>query len=170
VSLSTQAERLYRRIRMAVASVTISATDDSGPVHKVQGKVRGTPETIDNLQTLNLYGFASHAPIGSDALAIFGNGDRSNGVIVATANQAARPRNQKQGEVTIYTDEGDVISLQRNHTIAITTTGTLNVAATTINLTGQDGGKATVNLKGDIVSDGTITADTINAPHGHVGP
>ena len=170
MSLSTQAERLYRRIRMAVASVTISATDDSGPVHKVQGKVRGTPEVIDNLQTLNLYGFASHAPVGSDALAIFGNGDRSNGVIVATANQAARPRNQKQGEVTIYTDEGDTISLQHGHTIAISTTGTLNVAASTINIVGQGGGKAVINLTGDIHATGTITADTINAPHGHVGP
>jgi phage baseplate assembly protein V len=170
MSASTIADRLYRRIRMAIASVTITATDDSGPVHKVQAKVRGTPETIDNLQTLNLYGFASHAPNGSDALALFGNGDRSNGVIVATANQAARPRNQKQGEVTIYTDEGDVISLQRNHTIAITTTGTLSISAPTLNLSGKDGGKVTVNLAGDIIASGTITADTINAPHGHVGP
>jgi phage baseplate assembly protein V len=168
--LSAHAERLYRRIRMAVASVTISATDDSGPVHKVQGKVRGTPETIDNLQTLNLYGFASHAPVGSDALAIFGNGDRSNGVIVATANQAARPRNQKQGEVTIYTDEGDVISFQRNHTITISTTGTLAVTATTLNINATGGGKTTINLAGDIIASGTITADTINAPHGSVGP
>lgn len=170
MSVSTVADRLYRRIRMAVAAVTISATDDSGPVHKVQGRVRGTPETIDNLQTLNLYGFASHAPVGSDALALFGNGDRSNGVIVATANQAARPRNQKQGEVTIYTDEGDTISFKQGHTIAITTTGTVAVTATTINIAGQGGGKATVHLVGDIVATGTVSADTINAPHGHVGP
>jgi phage gp45-like len=101
--------------------VTITATDDKGPVHRVQGRVRGTPETIDNMQVVQLYGVASHAPVGSDALAVFGNGDRSNSVIVATANQKARPRNQKPGEVTIFTDEGDTISLQRNHTISTTT-------------------------------------------------
>jgi phage gp45-like len=113
-------ERLYRRIRMATASLTISSTNDSGPVHLVQGKVRGTPETIDNLQTLNIFGFASHAPVGSDALALFGNGDRSNGVIVATANQKARPRNQKPGEVTIHTDDGTTIYLRQGGTVEIT--------------------------------------------------
>jgi phage baseplate assembly protein V len=162
---------------MTTAGVTISATNDKGPVHLVQGKVRGTPETIDNLQTLNLYGFASHAPIGSDALVIFGNGDRSNGVIVSTANQKARPRNQQSGEVTIFTDEGDAISLQRGHVVVITTkTVTINAAtAVTINapsvtIAAPGGGNATVNVTGDIHATGTITANTINAPNGHVGP
>jgi phage baseplate assembly protein V len=124
----TATDRLYRRVQMATASVTISATNDEGPVHLAQGKVRGTPETIDNLQTLNLYGFASHAPVGSDALVIFGNGDRSNGAIVATANQKARPRKQKAGEVTIFTDEGDAIALRRDHNIVVSTTdGTVTV-------------------------------------------
>jgi phage baseplate assembly protein V len=161
-------ERLLTRVKMLISSVKITATDDAGPVHRIQAKVIGTPETIDNLQTLNLYGFASHAPIGSDALALFGNGDRSNGVIVATANQAARPRNTQQGEVTIYTDEGDVITFKRGHTIEIKTTGTLHVSAPTITID-NSGGKAVINLNGDIHATGTITADTINAPHGHVG-
>ena len=172
----TATDRLYRRVQMQTASVTISATNDKGPVHLVQGKVRGTPETIDNLQTLNLYGFASHAPIGSDALVIFGNGDRSNGAIVATANQKARPRNQKSGEVTIYTDEGDSISLQQGHIVVVTTkTVTINAAtAVTINapsvtIAGADGGNAVINITGDIHATGTITADTINAPNGQVG-
>lgn len=123
-------DRLYRRILMSSASITISATDDTGPVHKVQGKVRGTPETIDNLQVVQLYGIASHAPVGSDAFVSFGNGDRSNGVVHATANQKARPRNQKPGEVTIFSDEGDTISLQRDNTVAVTTK-TANVKAET---------------------------------------
>lgn len=125
-------DRLYRRILMSSASITIAATDDSGPVHKVQGKVRGTPETIDNLQVVQLYGIASHAPVGSDAFVSFGNGDRSNGVVHATANQAARPRNQKPGEVSIFTDEGDVIALRRNHNIVIATTGTVTVSGATL--------------------------------------
>lgn len=171
----SQTDRLYRRVQMQTASITIAQTDDTGPVHKVQGRVRGTPETIDNLQTLNLYGFAGHAPIGSDALVIFGNGDRSNGAIVATANQKARPRNTKPGEVTIFTDEGDTIFLGRNHVVVITTK-TVNVVADTVTITGTNNGNANVTIKGkvtvtgDITATGTIAADTINAPHGHVGP
>ena len=126
------AERLYRRILMSSAAITISATDDSGPVHLVQGKVRGTPETIDSLQVVQLYGHASHAPVGSDAFVSFGNGDRSNGVVHATANQGARPRNQKPGEVSLYTDEGDTIALRRGHNIVIETTGTVTVSGATL--------------------------------------
>lgn len=123
-------DRLYRRILMNSAAIVISSTDDSGPVHKVQGKIRGTPETIDNLQVVQLYGIASHAPVGSDAFVTFGNGDRSNGVVHATANQKARPRDQKPGEITLYTDEGDRIALQRDNTVAVKTK-TANIAAET---------------------------------------
>jgi phage gp45-like len=125
-------DRLYRRILMASASITITATNDDGPVHLVQGKVRGTPETIDNLQVVQHYGLAVHAPVGSDAFVTFGNGDRSNGVVHATANQKARPRGQKPGEVTIFTDEGDTIALRRNHNIVITTPGTVTVSGATL--------------------------------------
>lgn len=171
-------DRLYRRILMSSAAITISSTDDSGPVHLVQGKVRGTPETIDNLQVVQLYGIASHAPVGSDAFVSFGNGDRSNGVVHATANQKARPRDQKAGEVTIFTDEGDTISLQRGNLIVITTkkTVTINAAtsvvinAPTVTIQGPSGGKATVNVTGDIHASGTITAQYISAPHGSIGP
>jgi phage gp45-like len=128
----TATDRLYRRVQMAVASVTISATNDKGPVHLVQGKVRGTPETIDNLQTLNLYGFASHAPVGSDALVVFGNGDRSNGAIVATANQKARPRDQAEGEVSIYDDLGSVVRLARGGNIDVAATGTHTTSVPTV--------------------------------------
>ena len=130
-------DRLYRRVLMHTAAVTISSTDDSGPVHKVQGKVRGTPETIDNLQTLNLFGFASHAPVGSDALVIFGNGDRSNGAIVATANQKARPRGQKPGEVTIHTDDGTTIVLQKGGTIVINAATKVRIVTPRLEVTGD---------------------------------
>ena len=125
-------DRLYRRILMASAGITITATNDDGPVHLVQGKVRGTPETIDNLQVVQHYGLAVHAPVGSDAFVTFGNGDRSNGVVHATANQKARPRGQQPGEVSLFTDEGDLISLRRNHNIVITTTGTVTVSGATM--------------------------------------
>ena len=79
----------------------ITATDDSGPIHRAQ--VRGFPmETIDNMPVLQIYGLASHAMPGSDAMAIFASGDRSNGVIIATGNQQYRLRALKSGEVALY--------------------------------------------------------------------
>lgn len=157
-ALRSATDRLYRRILMTTAAVTISATDDKGPVHLVQGKVRGTPETIDSLQTLNLFGFASHAPVGSDALVIFGNGDRSNGAIVATANQKARPRNQKSGEVTIFTDDGTTIVLKQGGVIEITAATTITINAPAVTIAGTSGGDANVAITGNLTATGEITA------------
>jgi phage baseplate assembly protein V len=175
-------DRLYRRVRMLVAPVKITATDDSGPVHRAQ--VRGfPPETIDHMPVLQIYGLASHALPGSDAMAIFASGDRSNGVIIATGNQKYRLRNLKAGEVALYDNAGSVVQLAAGGNIAITCTGTVTVtadsvtvAAPTIFLRGKGGAAGNlaiignVGISGDLSVSRTITADTINAPHGHVGP
>ena len=139
-------DRLYRRILMHTASVTIKATDDTGNVHKVQGAVRGTPEVIDNIQTLNLFGFASHAPVGSDALVIFGQGERSNGAIIATANQKARPRNQKPGETTIHTDDGTSIVLHVGGTIEIITANKVTITCPLVEISGD------LHVKGAVIA------------------
>lgn len=151
-------DRLYRRILMHTASLTISSTNDTGPVHLVQGKIRGTPETIDNLQTLNLFGFASHAPVGSDALAMFGNGDRSNGVIVSTANQQARPRNQKPGETTIHTSDGTTIVLHVGGTIDITTATKVTINCPLVEITGD------LHVDGEVIR-GFGTGDSVTLGH-----
>lgn len=103
--MSSPVDRLYRRVMMLIAPVKITATDDTGPVHRAQ--IRGfPPETIDAMPVLQIYGLASHAMPGSDAMAIFSSGDRSNGVIVATGNQQHRLRNLKPGEVALYDNSG----------------------------------------------------------------
>jgi phage gp45-like len=112
------ADRLYRRVMMMLAPVKITATDDTGPVHRVQVRAMA-PEQIDNVAVLQLYGLSSHAMVGSDAMALFVSGDRSNAVIVATGNQAARMRNLKSGEVALYTDEGDFVKLSRGRIIEV---------------------------------------------------
>lgn len=171
----TAANRLYRRVMMAVApALKVTATDDSGPIHRAQ--VRGFPnETIDNMPVLQIYGLASHAPPGSDATAIFASGDRSNGVIVATGNQQFRLRNLNPGEVALHDNAGTVVRLASGGNVEITCTGlvtikapSISIAADTVTIAGQSG-NATVNLTGDIHATGTITADTVIAPNGHVG-
>jgi phage gp45-like len=119
-------DRLYTRLRMLIAPVKITATDDSGPVHRAQ--VRGfPPETIDAMPVLQLYGVASHAMTGSDAMAIFCTGDRTSGVIVATGNQQYRLRNLNPGEVALYDNGGNVVKLANNGMIEITCPGTVTI-------------------------------------------
>jgi phage gp45-like len=124
----TAASRLYRRVMMAVMPMKITATDDSGPIHRAQ--VKGFPnETIDAMPVLQIYGLASHAMPGSDAMAIFASGDRSNGVIIATGNQKYRLRSLKSGEVALYDDGGNIVKLANNGMIEITCPHTLTINA-----------------------------------------
>lgn len=115
----TATARLYRRIMMTIASMKITATDDSGSIHRAQ--VRGFgPETIDAMPVLQIYGLASHAMVGSDAVAVFASGDRSNGVIIATGNQQFRLRGLKSGEVALYDNSGNVVKLGNGGKIEVT--------------------------------------------------
>lgn len=155
--MSRPEELLQRKVNMLTARGVVQATNDAGGAHRVQ--VRVTPrETIDDVPVMQLYGLASHAKPSSEAMLLFVAGDRSRAVAVATNDPGARPRNQQPGEVTLYTDEGDTITLGRGHQITITTTGTVTIKAHSI------------QVQGDITCTGTITANTINAPNGHVGP
>jgi phage gp45-like len=130
------AERIRNRIRMMVAKLTITATDDSGPVHKVQ--VRGFPmETIDNIEVLQIYGLASHAMPGSDAVAMFTSGDRSNGVIIATGNQKFRLRALKSGEVALYDNSGNIVKLANGGNIEITCPTKVRIVTPRLEVTGD---------------------------------
>lgn len=141
----TVADRLYRRVMMAIAPMKITATDDSGPIHRAQ--VRGfPPETIDAMPVLQIYGLASHAMPGSDAIAMFASGDRSNGVIVATGNQQHRLRNLKSGEVALYDNNGSVMKLSNGGNVDITATGTQTTTVPKINTNATGGVNITTPL------------------------
>jgi phage gp45-like len=128
--------RLYRRMMMAVMPVKITATDDAGPIHRAQ--VRGfAPETIDAMPVLQIYGLASHAMPGSDAMAIFAEGDRSKGVIIATGNQQYRLRALKSGEVALYDNSGNIIKLAAGGNVEITCPTKVRVVTPRLEVTGD---------------------------------
>jgi phage baseplate assembly protein V len=166
------AERHDRRLKMLVGPVMITATDDTGPVHRVQ--VRGLPmETIDAMPAMQLYGVASHAPPGTDAAAIFVSGDRSNGFIVATNNQQYRLRNLNPGEVALYDNAGTIVKLAAGGNIEVTCTGSIEVTcqgSLTIKASKVTIDAPEIAITGDIELDGNLTATgAINAPEGSVG-
>lgn len=136
--LQNQIDRLYRRILMHLAPAIVTATDDTGPIHRVQMRVNGTPEVIDQVGVMQFYGLASHQPVGSDATALFGCGLRSNGVIIATGNQQYRLRNLKPGEIALYTDEGDSVKFARGRIVEITAGESCNITTKNATITASD--------------------------------
>jgi phage gp45-like len=146
-ALQNQIDRLYRRILMNVAPAKILATDDTGPIHRVQVNLNGGPEIVDQLPVMQHYGLNAHAPVGSAATALFIAGQRSNPVIVATGNQKARLRNLKPGEVALYTDEGDSLHFARGQALTVNAGNSFGVTTKAATIKGSD----TVTLDSPVV-------------------
>ena len=132
----TEIERLHRRHLMNNGRAIIMATNDAGGVHKVQ--VQPTPrELIDDVPVVQLYGYSGHAPVGSEAHMICTRGDRSSSVVIATNNGAARFKGLEQGEVAIYTDEGDYVRLSRGRIVEIKCGTKVHIDCPLVEITGD---------------------------------
>ena len=118
--LQSQIDRLYRRILMMVAPVQIATTDDTGNVLTAQIGVSNTPEIIDKVPLLQYYGFHANPPPKTDAIAVFGAGNRSNPVLVGTNNTQYRPKNYKAGEIGLFTSEGDTLKFAQQQAVTLT--------------------------------------------------
>ena len=171
-SHQSQLDRVYRRMLMGTAPVLITTIDDTGPIQIAQIRINDTPEVLDSVPLMQFYGYSAVAPTSptpSDATALFITGQRSNPVIVATNNQQARLKNQQPGEISLYSDEGDTIGLNRGNKInvnskdTVTVNGqnnfTVNTATETINASSQiNHNTPLVNVSGDLKAKGIIDA------------
>jgi len=126
-SFQSQLDRHKTRMLMGTAPALITAIDDSGPISKVQVRINDTPEIVDGVPVMQFYGISTIAPVESDATGLFITGQRANPIIIGTNNQKARLRDQKPGEVAIFTDEGDKITFNRGNKINVVSKDTVNV-------------------------------------------
>ncbi|WP_449567101.1 phage baseplate assembly protein V [Lelliottia nimipressuralis] len=124
-------------------------------------------EQKENVEHLEPYGFTSAPQTGAEGVAVFPDGDRSHGLILMVSDRRYRIKGLKAGEVAIYTDEGDSITLKRGNTIEaktknwivnsetcalnatkkITLNSPLVEATDVLNVTGDINGSANINDK-----------------------
>jgi phage baseplate assembly protein V len=194
-------------MNMTARGIIADTNDDPG-MQRVQVSLLYEEQKVA-VERFQNYGFSGHAPRQSEVIVLFMGGGRDHGVVVGTDDRNSRFTGLAEGEVAIYTDEGDSIVLRRNNTVEVTTKHlvvnaeedvVVNAKQATIKatekttvespaillkgnveidgtLTQAEGGgasdfwlKGNLNLDGNITATQVITADTINAPHGHVGP
>ncbi|WP_127231034.1 phage baseplate assembly protein V [Neisseria meningitidis] len=86
------------------------------PIQRVQ--LSGlADETLQDLEHLQEYGFASHPPDGSEAVVIPLGGNTSHGVIVCSQHGSYRIKNLKPGETAIFNHEGAKIVIKQGKII-----------------------------------------------------
>lgn len=170
---------LKRKILLSVAHGLIEATKDDGDLQFIQATyLEG--ETKNDVRKMHHFGFSSHAPVGSECIAVSVAGNREASVIIATENREFRFKALNDGEVAIYSKEGDFIHLKQNNEIEISTktlivnatdevtvnTKTANVNASTAanitspltKITGDLEVTGTSKLTGDVTAEASVNA------------
>jgi phage baseplate assembly protein V len=106
-------ERLYRRVRMALAPGRVTATNDAGTVQKLQITL-GDGQVVDAVPAVYIYGLAMRPHPGADVVFLANGGDRGDGCIVAVNDQRYRLTGLAEGEVCLHDDIGHKVYLSRS--------------------------------------------------------
>ena len=125
---------IRRKIRLIVNRAIVTAVLDDQGFQVLQ--LKGLPrEVLDKIERFQNYGFTSVPLTGSEAIVAFVGGSRSHGVAIAVDDRRHRKKNLQPGEVALYSDEGDSITLKRGNLIEIKGTGKLDINVPDIKIT-----------------------------------
>lgn len=119
---------LKRRVLLMVGRGVLSLVNDELTLQSLQVGLLAD-ELRDGVERFQQYGFTSHPHPGAEAVVVFAGGDRSHGLAVAVDDRRYRLRGLAQGEVALYTDEGDTVVLRRDRTIEVTAGAQVTVTA-----------------------------------------
>ena len=131
-TLSKLISPIKRRIQLLLTRGVVKLIKSDLMMQELQIKTLGT--TLDNVEHFEPYGFTSHPQTDAEALLASLGGSRGHTVALCVADRRFRIKNMAQGEVAIYTDEGDFIHFKRNNIIDINSADTLNVTAPNVNI------------------------------------
>lgn len=122
--------------RNLVLRSELSMTNDTKKMQTIQ--VLGLEEEVlDDVERFQNYGFTSHVPTGGEAIVLSVGADRSHSIAIVVDDRRYRFKATKEGEVAIYTDEGDYIHLMRGNRIEVQTK-TLEANAETVIVNASD--------------------------------
>lgn len=95
---------LQTKIQMMIGRCILSAVDNSEGYQNLT--VTGySGEVISEINRAEEYGFTTYPFKDAEAVALFVQGNRDQGVVIKVADREYRPLDLQEGEVCIYTDE-----------------------------------------------------------------
>lgn len=140
---------LKRMVEAMVARSIINSIKYMDGVQVVQLSVLAD-ETMDDIEHMQEFGFASGPPAGSSALVLSVAGERGHMVVVATDNAEHRPE-VEPGESMLYNEFGVTLKLNKDGELELDAPVKVIVTAPIISLIGD------LDVTGNITATGNIT-------------
>lgn len=111
-------EELRRSLRLVVGKCVLSAMKQGCDGNECNLLLLGS-DRHSGVRALQHYGFASVAPDGSDAVALFVGGSRDNGVVVAEQGAKSDIPQLNKGETALFSKFGQKIILKNDGSISV---------------------------------------------------
>lgn len=157
--MNAQFERILRPLRQAVRLVVgrgvLLLVNDALKLQGLQvsllaGEVR---EDVERFQD---YGFTSHPHPGAEVAAVSVAGNRDHVLVLAVDDRRYRLQGLQQGEVAIYTDEGDRVLLKRGGIVEVQAATRVDLLAPLVHCSGNLQVDGNVHADGNVVADGDV--------------
>lgn len=150
---------IERRIKTMLTRGIIKLINTDLMLQEIQVQVMGT--TLDEIEYFEPYGFTSAPNEGGEVLLASLGGRRGHTVAVCVSDRRFRLKSMVQGEVALFTDEGDVIHFKRNNILHINSAAKVEVVAPEVDITAST--KVTLTtptceITGDLSVGGNVTA------------
>lgn len=108
---------LHRRVLLMVRRGVVRLVDDA---LKAQGlQVSLFADEVAEAERFQQYGFTAHPIPGAEALVLALGGNAAHPVVIAVEDRRYRLKGLAEGEVALYSDEGDYIHFKRGRKIEI---------------------------------------------------
>lgn len=112
-ALTAALNRIGRRVFNMFGRGLVRRIEDDGLFQIMQLEMQ-VDELKDQIRRIQTYGLTAVPPLNAEALAVFPNGDRSTGVVIAVDDGSSRPKLLKAKEVCLYAAFGQVLHFRED--------------------------------------------------------
>lgn len=146
-----------RRIGLMVGRALVRLVDDNRGLQLLQLDLL-SDETRGNVERVQNYGFTAHPHPGAEAAAVAVGGSRDHLLVVAVDDRRYRLQGLAEGEVAIYTDEGDRVVLRRGGTIEVHAATRVLLVSPLVECSADLLVNGNAHVLGTVVADGDVLA------------
>ncbi len=120
MNLNRLLDPIRRRIATLVSRAVLAAVNAAPGCQTLQVTILADESQVD-VEHMEPYGFTSNPPAGAEGVILNVAGQRGAAVGLNFGNRSVRVTGLKSGEVCIFTDEGDKITLKRDRHMEVET-------------------------------------------------